>query len=161
MATIAENLTKLQTARTNIANAITAKGGTVAQGDGFEDFPSDIASITNTYTASDEGKVVSNGALVAQGSDTVTQNGTVDTTLISSLLVNVPSSSDPEAYHPSYQGIILSSTCGVYFGASLAETSKTSKVFTLSLPETFPVEKIGSTIFGSCKRGSSTVSIQC
>jgi hypothetical protein len=45
MATIAENLTKLQTARTNIANAITAKGGTVASGDGFEDFPSDIATI--------------------------------------------------------------------------------------------------------------------
>lgn len=45
MATIAENLTKLQTARTNIASAITAKGGTVSQGDGFEDFPSDIATI--------------------------------------------------------------------------------------------------------------------
>ena len=89
MATIAENLTKLQAARTSIADAIVQKGGTVSQGDGFEDFPDDIASITNTYTASDEGKVVSNGVLVSQGSDTVTQNGTVDTTLISSLLVNV------------------------------------------------------------------------
>lgn len=45
MATIAENLTKLQTARTNIASAITAKGGTVSQGDGFEDFATDIATI--------------------------------------------------------------------------------------------------------------------
>lgn len=43
--TIAENLTRLQTARTSIANAITAKGGTVTQGDGFEEFPADIASI--------------------------------------------------------------------------------------------------------------------
>jgi len=42
-----------------------------------------------TYSSADNGKVVSNGALVAQGSDTVTQNGTVDTTLISSLLVSV------------------------------------------------------------------------
>lgn len=48
----------------------------------------DVA-VPNTYSAGDEGKVVSNGALVAQGSDTVTTNGTVDTTLISSLLVNV------------------------------------------------------------------------
>lgn len=48
-------------------------------------------NVPNTYSASDEGKVVSNGALVAQGSDTVTQNGTVDTTLISSLTVNVSS----------------------------------------------------------------------
>lgn len=46
-------------------------------------------SVPNSYAAGDEGKVVSNGALVAQGSDTVTQNGTVDTTLINSLLVNV------------------------------------------------------------------------
>jgi hypothetical protein len=45
MATIAENLTKLQAARTSIADAIVQKGGTVSQGDGFEDFPSDIATI--------------------------------------------------------------------------------------------------------------------
>ena len=48
------------------------------------------ANVPNTYTSSDEGKVVSNGALVAQTSDTVTTNGTVDTTLINSLTVSVP-----------------------------------------------------------------------
>ena len=47
------------------------------------------ANVPNTYSAGDEGKVVSNGALVAQGSDTVTTNDTYDTTLISSLIVNV------------------------------------------------------------------------
>lgn len=47
------------------------------------------ANVPNTYSAGDEGKVVSNGALVAQGSDTVTTNDTYDTTLISSLTVNV------------------------------------------------------------------------
>lgn len=47
------------------------------------------ANVPNTYAAADDGKVVSNGALVAQGSDTVTQNDTYDTTLISSLTVNV------------------------------------------------------------------------
>ena len=46
-------------------------------------------AVPNTYSAGDEGKVVSNGALVAQGSDTVTTNDTYDTTLISSLTVNV------------------------------------------------------------------------
>ena len=48
----------------------------------------DVA-VPNTYAAGDEGKVVSNGALVSQSSDSVTQNGTVDTTLINSLTVNV------------------------------------------------------------------------
>lgn len=45
--------------------------------------------VPNSYSAGDEGKVVSNGALVAQGSDTVTANDTYDTTLINSLTVNV------------------------------------------------------------------------
>lgn len=47
-------------------------------------------AVPNSYSSSDEGKVVSNGALVSQTSDTVTANGTVDTTLIDSLAVNVP-----------------------------------------------------------------------
>ena len=46
-------------------------------------------NVPNTYSAGDEGKVVSNGALVSQGSDTVTVNDTYDTTLISSLTVAV------------------------------------------------------------------------
>lgn len=47
------------------------------------------ANVPNSYSAGDEGKVVSNGALVAQTSDTVTQNDTYDTTLINSLTVAV------------------------------------------------------------------------
>lgn len=91
--TIAENLTRLQNAKTAIGAAITAKGGTVAAGDGLEDFAADIGTITNQYTASDEGKVVSNGALVAQTAypSTITDNGTYDTTNYNSVTVNVPS----------------------------------------------------------------------
>lgn len=47
------------------------------------------AAVPNSYSASDEGKVVSSGALVSQTSDTVTENDTYDTTLINSLTVNV------------------------------------------------------------------------
>lgn len=50
-----------------------------------------VANVPNTYAASDEGKVVDNGALVAQTAHAeVTQNGTVDTTLNNSVVVNVP-----------------------------------------------------------------------
>ena len=42
---IATNLQRLVTAKSDIADAITAKGGTVNQGDGFEEFPADIATI--------------------------------------------------------------------------------------------------------------------
>lgn len=43
--TIAENLSRLVTAKTDIANAITTMGGTVNSGDGFEEFPADILGI--------------------------------------------------------------------------------------------------------------------
>ena len=43
---ISDSLTALQTAKTNIATAITAKGGTVNEGDGFSDFATDIGTIT-------------------------------------------------------------------------------------------------------------------
>ena len=48
-------------------------------------------SVGNSYTASDEGKVVSNGALVAQTAraSSITANGTYDTTTNNSVTVNV------------------------------------------------------------------------
>ena len=44
--TIAQNLQRLQTTRTNITNAITNKGVTVPSGSGFEDFAGLIDSIS-------------------------------------------------------------------------------------------------------------------
>lgn len=43
--TITQNLQRLVNAKSAISAAITAKGGTVSTGDGFEEFPTDIASI--------------------------------------------------------------------------------------------------------------------
>ena len=50
-------------------------------------------NVPNSYSASDEGKVVSNGALISQTSQTYTSNNTYDTTTISSVTVNVPTGS--------------------------------------------------------------------
>lgn len=47
-------------------------------------------AVPNSYTASDEGKVVSSGALVSQTSAEYTSNNTYNTTTISSVTVNVP-----------------------------------------------------------------------
>lgn len=43
---IADKISRLQTAKENISDAITAQGGTVAEGDGFEEFANDIESIS-------------------------------------------------------------------------------------------------------------------
>lgn len=66
-----------------------------ANGTGIDVYSYQYADVAvpNSYSASDEGKVVSNGSLVAQTSDTVTANDTYDTTLINSLTVNVQGSS--------------------------------------------------------------------
>lgn len=48
-------------------------------------------NVPNSYAASDEGKVVSNGALVAQTSQTIDENGTYDTTLKNEVVVDVQS----------------------------------------------------------------------
>lgn len=49
---IATQIEALQADKTAIANAITAKGGTVNAGDGFDDFASDIATIPSGGGAS-------------------------------------------------------------------------------------------------------------
>lgn len=88
--------TKTGTAVTVSASELVSGTKSITQ-NGTEDvtnYASVSVSVPNTYTAGDEGKVVSSGALVAQTSDTVTQNDTYDTTLINSLTVNV-SSGDP------------------------------------------------------------------
>ena len=72
--TIAENLTRLQNAKTAIGNAITAKGGTVSQGDGLEEFAADIATIVTT-TGGHEVTVTT----LADAEVTLTKTGTTYT----------------------------------------------------------------------------------
>ena len=47
-------------------------------------------NVPNSYAAGDEGKVVSNGALVAQTSTTKTANGTYTTTTNNQVVVAIP-----------------------------------------------------------------------
>lgn len=52
--TISENLQRLTAAKTAISTAITNKGGTVTQGDGLEEFASDIATIPSGVDTSND-----------------------------------------------------------------------------------------------------------
>lgn len=66
------------------------ENGTTTAPSGKAYSPVNVA-VPNSYSAGDEGKVVSNGALVAQTAHaTVTENGTIDTTLNNSVVVEVP-----------------------------------------------------------------------
>ena len=88
-----------------------------------------IVDVTNTYTAEDEGKVVSDGALVAQTAHAeVTENGTYDTTLNNSVIVNVSfagvAASDVNFY--DYDGTIVASYTAADFANLTALPSNPS-----------------------------------
>jgi hypothetical protein len=78
---------------TLIEKSISANGVYNASDDSADGYSKVTVDVPNTYTAQDEGKVVDNGALVAQTamSSEVTENGTVNTTLYNSVTVNVSS----------------------------------------------------------------------
>lgn len=76
---------------TLIDKNISSNGTYNASSDSADGYKKVVVSVPNTYVAGDEGKVVSNGALVSQSSATYDQNGTYDTTLKNSVTVDVPS----------------------------------------------------------------------
>lgn len=111
-------------------------------------------NVPNSYSSSDEGKVVSNGALVSQTSDTVTENDTYDTTLINSLTVNVPS-------------ITLSSISAVYtqsgtvYDTDSLDSLKADLVVTATYSDSSTAVIPGSeyTLTGTLTVGTSTIAV--
>lgn len=82
IASIAESLTALENAKQDIADAITAKGGTVGDGDGYADFAEDIGTIS--------------GGVTPTGSITLTDNGTYDVSDYAEAVVAIPGGSGHE-----------------------------------------------------------------
>lgn len=68
--------------------SITSNGTTTEDVENYADAEITV-NVQNSYTASDEGKVVNNGALTSQTSATYTENDTYDTTLIDEVTINV------------------------------------------------------------------------
>ena len=86
-----EGGTKTGTAVTVSASELVS-GTKSVTANGTEDvtnYASVNVNVANSYSASDEGKVVNNGALVSQTSATYTTNGTYDTTTKNEVVVNV------------------------------------------------------------------------
>lgn len=86
------------------------QNGTYTPETGYDGFSEVTANVPNSYSASDEGKVVSSGSLVGQTSRNVSQNGTYDTTLNDEVVVNVSGGGgiatllNKSQYNPTSQG---------------------------------------------------------
>lgn len=91
---------------------ITSNGTYNASSDGYDGYSKVTASVPNSYSASDEGKVVSNGALVSQTTGYITENGTYTTTTNNEVIANVPNT-----YTSSDEGKVVSN------GALVAQTA--------------------------------------
>ena len=78
-----------------IDKTITSNGTYNATDDSADGYNPVHVSVPNSYSAGDEGKVVSSGALVTQTAATDTTNSTYDTTTVSSVTVNVTGGGSP------------------------------------------------------------------
>ena len=72
----------------DIGNAIRARNGLSTTYKPSE-MAGAISELPNVYALDDEGKVVSNGQLVAQGTMDIAEDGTYDTTLYSQVVVAI------------------------------------------------------------------------
>lgn len=77
---------------TLISKSIVANGTYNASSDEADGYSDVTVNVPNTYTTSDNGKVVVNQALTAQTSKSINTNGTHDTTANNSVVVDVPNS---------------------------------------------------------------------
>ena len=102
-------------------------------------------NVPATFSAADEGRVVSAGTLVSQTSSAVTENGVIDTTLINSLNVNI-SGGDAE------DGIIMRTISGAYENSRVTAIGSSAFAFCSSLTTaSFPsATSIGSWAFIGC-----------
>lgn len=114
-----------------------------------------ITNVPNSYSAADEGKVVSGAALVAQTASTVTANATYDTTLINSLTVSVSGgggdSKENEIIERTISGTYVNSdvtTIGLYAFAMC------SLLTSINFPN---ATVIGSSAFNTCSNIATAV----
>ena len=96
-----------------VQKTVNANGQYNASDDSADGYSGVRVNVPNSYSASDEGKVVSNGDLVAQTSKNINTNGTHDTTSNNSVVVDVPNS-----YAAADEGKVVSG------GALVGQTSR-------------------------------------
>ena len=125
---------------------ISSNGTYNASSDSADGYKKVTVSVPNTYAAGDEGKVVSNGALVSQTSDTVTANDTYDTTLINSLTVDVPTGGDEPPIPSEYQMVeyIEGTGTGAVIDTGIYPSENISVWLTL-----MPLVATGDALFGT------------
>ena len=127
-------------APTLVSKSISANGTYNANEDNADGYDSVSVNVPNSYSAQDEGKVVNNGTLVTQESQSVSQNGTYNTTLKNQVVVSVPNT-----YEVSDNGKVVVNQ------ALVAQTSKnidTNGTYDTTLNDSVVVNVSGGGVTG-------------
>lgn len=142
-----------------IEKTITENGTYSAVDDDADGYSSVTANVANTYTESDEGKVVDNGALVAQTAreESIIENGIYDTTTNNSVTVDVVGA-DNNALHIytgassfSYNDSLKSISIPDGY-TTITETTLQTKVQLKSIEIPSSISNIPSNAFNGCAR---------
>ena len=134
------------------ALSVTANGTyTASECDGFSPV---TVNVPNTYTSSDEGKVVNNGALASQTSTTKTANGTYDTTLNNEVVVNVPVPVMPTEYFEYTKDGDLYKTLTIHSSKQTLNYPLTTdnQQLTSIVLDTPNLKNLGSSLFQQCSK---------
>lgn len=139
-----------------ISKFINRNGTYRAADDGAEGYSMVVVDVSPELTPADEGKVVENGALVAQTSLTVTQNGTYNTTKNNVVVVNVSGGGGDDPFVLT-DYIESSGTQFINTGYSVKDNS----VFeVLATPAT--TQQVYSAIFGTrASNGDTPQTLSC
>lgn len=129
-----------------INKTITENGVYAASADGADGYRQVTAEVPNTYTASDEGKVVENGALEPQTAKTITANGTYDTTKNNSVTAAVPNTySAADEGKVVDNGALVSQTAKTITANGTYDTTKNNSV-TAEVPNTYTAADEGKVV---------------
>lgn len=126
--------------KTLVSKTISANGTYDPEDDSADGYDGVTVAVPNSYGQGDEGKVVSNGALVAQTTHAeITENGTYDITTNNSVTVNVSGSNviisdDPPSASVGSVGqyyIYITTITTVHYGIKIEKAARsTNKNFT-------------------------------
>ena len=135
--TVTEDVTNYATAKvvTNVPASAVDSGTKNINSNGTHNvvgYASAAVNVPNTYSQSDEGKVVQSGALVSQSSATYTENGTYDTTTKNEVVVDVQSGGGIT----KVEGDFVIASESAYNSPTITHNLGTQKIGVLIYPKT-------------------------
>lgn len=115
--------------------------------------------VPNTYTSSDQGKVVDGVGLVAQSSRTITENGQYDTTFNNDLNINVPNTYTTEDQNKVVQGdeLVEQTTTNIAANGTYNTTLNNSAI--VNVPNTYTAADEGKVVNGGQLAAQTTTNI--